>query len=301
MEDKNESNWSWSYLCNHACHLRMKFFVGASSHAGRLRPLPRRVPPRPRTRARGVRRRLAGPGSLAAGPVRRPQVRARRLPVVPGSPSTSCAARRGCSPRSRTRTSCRSTPGGSRPATTPPASCCNTSRAARSARRVEQHGPLRWDIATRYVTDIAEGLAAMHARGVVHRDVKPDNLLYDPENDEALLTDLGVAARLTDPASQGGHAVLHRPRGLRRRHLGPRWTSTASPPPCSGSSPADTPSTATRGRTCVGPSRPACPPSTRASPGCPPRSSGTSAPASASRDGPPSTPSPATCGRRSTS
>ena len=80
--------------------------------------------------------------------------------------------------------------------------------------RVERAGPLRWDIATRYTTDIAEGLAAMHARGVVHRDVKPDNLLHDPDNDEALLTDLGIAARLTDPASEGGTPYFTAPEGF---------------------------------------------------------------------------------------
>ena len=80
--------------------------------------------------------------------------------------------------------------------------------------RVAREGPLRWDVATRYVCDIAEGLAAMHARGVVHRDVKPDNLLHDPGTDEALLTDLGVAARLTDPASRGGTPYFTAPEGF---------------------------------------------------------------------------------------
>ena len=80
--------------------------------------------------------------------------------------------------------------------------------------RVEREGPMRWDIATRYVTDIAEGLAAMHARGVIHRDVKPDNLLHDPQPDEALLTDLGVAARLTDHASEGGTPYFMAPEGF---------------------------------------------------------------------------------------
>ena len=80
--------------------------------------------------------------------------------------------------------------------------------------RVERDGPLRWDVATRYMTDIAEGLAAMHAHGVVHRDVKPDNLLHDPHADEALLTDLGVAARLTDPATEGGTPYFMAPEGF---------------------------------------------------------------------------------------
>ena len=80
--------------------------------------------------------------------------------------------------------------------------------------RVGRDGPLRWDVATRYTTDIAEGLAAMHAHGVVHRDIKPDNLLHDPKADEALLTDLGVAARLTDPASEGGTPYFMAPEGF---------------------------------------------------------------------------------------
>ncbi|HZW30137.1 MAG TPA: serine/threonine-protein kinase, partial [Isosphaeraceae bacterium] len=60
------------------------------------------------------------------------------------------------------------------------------------ADRLKQEGPLDWQSAARYVADVGEGLLAVQARGIVHRDVQPANILWDPESDEALVTDLGV-------------------------------------------------------------------------------------------------------------
>ena len=46
------------------------------------------------------------------------------------------------------------------------------------------------------VDEIAGALEAMHAVGMVHRDVKPDNILIDRVHDRAVLVDVGVAKRL---------------------------------------------------------------------------------------------------------
>jgi hypothetical protein len=79
------------------------------------------------------------------------------------------------------------------------------------AARVRAGGPLPWAVAARYVADVAEGLLEVHARGIVHRDVKPANILWDPERDEALLTDFGVSARLADASGVAGTPLYMAP------------------------------------------------------------------------------------------
>jgi serine/threonine protein kinase len=58
-------------------------------------------------------------------------------------------------------------------------------------------GPLRWDEAARILDDILSALAYAHAHGVVHRDVKPGNILV-MKHGQSKLTDFGVARIETD-------------------------------------------------------------------------------------------------------
>ena len=62
-------------------------------------------------------------------------------------------------------------------------------------KRIEAVGRLPLDEATAYAIEIGRGLAAAHARMLVHRDVKPQNVLIDPEG-RAKVTDFGIARSL---------------------------------------------------------------------------------------------------------
>jgi serine/threonine-protein kinase len=58
--------------------------------------------------------------------------------------------------------------------------------------RIKQDGPCSLDTVLRLVADVGSGLVALHDRGLLHRDVKPSNVLLD-DRGNALLTDFGLA------------------------------------------------------------------------------------------------------------
>lgn len=53
-------------------------------------------------------------------------------------------------------------------------------------------GPIPWVHAIRIGIDLAEGLAATHAKGIIHRDLKPDNIFIE-ENGNSKILDFGMA------------------------------------------------------------------------------------------------------------
>ncbi len=59
--------------------------------------------------------------------------------------------------------------------------------------RVKRAGPLTPRVAMKLLQEIAWALAYAHQRGVVHRDVKPDNILIEHYTGRALIADFGIA------------------------------------------------------------------------------------------------------------
>jgi serine/threonine protein kinase len=89
----------------------------------------------------------------------------------------------------------------------------------------------------RVLAQVAHALAAVHARGVIHRDVKGDNIRVTPEG-RAVLLDFGAgwypgARALTDTAAPPGTTPYRAPELLRfiwrsYRNEEARWEARAS-------------------------------------------------------------------------
>ena len=58
---------------------------------------------------------------------------------------------------------------------------------------VAEGGAFSAEKAERVIRDVAQALAYAHSHGVVHRDVKPENIFIDDSNGRAMLSDFGIA------------------------------------------------------------------------------------------------------------
>ena len=84
--------------------------------------------------------------------------------------------------------------------------------------RIERDGPLDIESTLDICTQVGEGLDAMHAHGLIHRDVKPGNILLDDER--AYITDFGLmkdreASVLTRPGQALGSMDYMPPEQIR--------------------------------------------------------------------------------------
>jgi len=61
------------------------------------------------------------------------------------------------------------------------------------ADRLDKEGPLPFEDAARILIEVSSALAHAHKRGVVHRDIKPQNVLIDSDSGRSLVTDFGIA------------------------------------------------------------------------------------------------------------
>src|ERR671914_1321987 len=91
---------------------------------------------------------------------------------------------------------------------------------------IDRRGPLPGAMLSRIGADVADGLAHAHERGIVHRDIKPQNVLLD-EYGSPKLTDFGIARALdmnqsTSTDSYLGTALYSSPEQLRGEGVTPK-------------------------------------------------------------------------------
>jgi serine/threonine-protein kinase len=71
--------------------------------------------------------------------------------------------------------------------------------------RIDREGPLSPDEVTRIMVVISDALAHAHEQGVIHRDIKPGNIVIEGRSGRPMLTDFGIAHLIggTQPLASG--------------------------------------------------------------------------------------------------
>jgi predicted Ser/Thr protein kinase len=72
------------------------------------------------------------------------------------------------------------------------------------AQRVRSRGPLPSSEGARVLREVAWALAYAHGQGLIHRDVKPDNILLESSTNRVLVADFGIAAAAGDALDISG-------------------------------------------------------------------------------------------------
>ena len=85
---------------------------------------------------------------------------------------------------------------------------------------LRQHGPLGEAEALRLAAEVAEALAYAHGQGVVHRDIKPHNILLTDDH-HVKVADFGIA-RVLDETGLTSTGSLLGLRAVPRARAGPR-------------------------------------------------------------------------------
>jgi len=68
------------------------------------------------------------------------------------------------------------------------------------AARLSETGAMPADRVRQVLCEVADALAYAHDRGVVHRDIKPDNILLSLDDERAVVTDFGIARAISEGA-----------------------------------------------------------------------------------------------------
>ena len=77
--------------------------------------------------------------------------------------------------------------------------------------RVRRRGPLAPSEAGRVLREVAWALAYAHSQGLVHRDVKPDNIMLEEATGRAMVADFGIAGLVRGASGLDGGEVIGTP------------------------------------------------------------------------------------------
>jgi serine/threonine-protein kinase len=70
------------------------------------------------------------------------------------------------------------------------------------AQRLQRHGRVSAEETRRILREVGDALDYAHSRKVIHRDIKPDNILLDAETGRAMVTDFGIARAVSEGDSR---------------------------------------------------------------------------------------------------